>query len=77
MARKAKTNGDKILVSCQTLDAMADNIAAIAEAGRQLKNSRLKEKTVLVLLSHHTKLSQKEVKTVLDALPELERQYLK
>lgn len=59
------------------LEILAEDIKSMAELGRIFKTSRLKEKTVLVLVSHMTGMAQRDVKTVLEALPLLEKEYLK
>lgn len=58
-------------------EIIATHIAALARMGKNIKASRLKEKTMLVLLNHMTSVPQKEIKKILDALPQLEKQYLK
>lgn len=76
MARPKKQPEMKSVLA-DSLESMADNIAKVAEVGATIKNSRLKEKAVLVLLKDLTGESQATIKKILDALPELERQYLR
>jgi hypothetical protein len=59
------------------LDAMAEHIEKLSRAADALKTSRLREKTILVLLKDMTGMAQRDIKLVLDALPLLERHYLK
>ncbi len=64
-------------VLASSLESLADNIAKVSDVGRALKNSRLKQEAVLVLLKASTGESKETIKRILDALPDLERQYLK
>jgi hypothetical protein len=59
------------------LEIIAQDIAKLAQVGRNIAASRLKQKTILILLSHFTGLGQHNIKTILDALPQLEKTYLK
>lgn len=59
------------------LEIVAQDIKALSEFGRSIQSSKLKQKAILVLLSHTTQLSQRDIKTVLDAIPLLEKEYLK
>lgn len=59
------------------LEIVAQDIKAISNLGRQINTSRLNQKAVIILLAHMTQLPQNTIRMVLDALPQLERQYLK
>lgn len=59
------------------MEVLANSIVKIAEASEALRKSRLKERTLLLLIQDYTKLSQRDIKAVLDALPLLEVAYLK
>lgn len=59
------------------LEEIAEHIRLTAQAGRALQNSRLKSRAVYVLLQDITGLPLNTIKLVLDALPQLEREYLK
>lgn len=59
------------------VEILAQHIQILAGVGKKLAGSRLKEKTILVLLQHSTGISQKDIKQVLDALSQLEKTYLK
>lgn len=59
------------------LEIVAQNIEKLSAIGQAIKASRLTEVAVLTLLKHSTGLYQNQVKIVLDALPELEKNYLK
>lgn len=59
------------------LEIMAEHIEKLSRFGQQIKSSRLKQKTIAILLSHATGLSQAKINDVLDALPQLEKLYLK
>lgn len=56
---------------------LAEHIRDIAIAGKVLAASPLKQKTIIVLLENMTKLPQYKIKQVLDALPQLEKEFLK
>ena len=56
---------------------MADAIERIDTAMKQVLSSRLKYKTLLVLLAHSSGLTQGNVEKVLDALDTLRKDYLK
>lgn len=58
-------------------EVLADSIVAVSAAIKQLRQSRLSEKTLLLLLSHSSGLGQRDVQRVLDAAEALETQYLK
>lgn len=64
-------------VSQHELRLVADHIEAVAKAAQQFQTSRLKEKTILVLLKHMTGLPERDIKAVLNALPLLGKEYLK
>lgn len=71
--KKEKT----VTVLKSSLDSLADGIANVSAIGKSLKNSALNERAILILLSHMTGEPQVKIKTILDALPELEKRYLK
>ena len=77
MARRKKTEPETAIVLASSLQAMADNIAKVSEVGRAIKNSRLKEAAILTLMKDLTGEPKATIKKILDALPELEKQYLK
>jgi hypothetical protein len=58
-------------------EVLADSIVAVSAAIKQLRQSRLSEKTFLLLLSHSSGICQRDVQRVLDAAEALETQYLK
>jgi len=60
-----------------SIEILAQSIEAIAKFGKELKNSRLKEKTILILIQSVTGLARADIKAVLDALPQLEAEFLK
>lgn len=53
------------------------NIEQVSALGKKLKASRLNERAILLLVQGIVKLPQSHIREVLDALPELERRYLK
>jgi siroheme synthase len=58
-------------------EILAEHIQKLSEIGKQLANSRLKQKTIIILLASMTRVSQASIKAILDALPELEREFLR
>lgn len=59
------------------LEILAEHIKQLSELGKKLKNSKLKENTILLLIKDHTGIPKHQIKRILDALPELEKIYLK
>jgi len=53
------------------LNILASSIKKVAEAAEKMRSSRLTEKALLILLSHHSGPGQREVKQVLDAAADL------
>ena len=51
------------------------NLIAIQDAFEKIIDSGMKEKTVLILMSHYTKLPQYKIKTIIDGLHDLELEY--
>ena len=64
-------------LSQHELNIIAENIETVAKAGEIFKQTRLKDKAILILLKHSTGLAERDIKLVLDAIPLLERDYLK
>jgi hypothetical protein len=58
-------------------EILAEAIVKLSAVGKTLKGSRLKKHTILLLLKDATKIPFHEIEKILDALPELERLYLK
>lgn len=58
-------------------EVLADHIAAIGKAVKEMNATRLKRETLIILLCHITVLPKRDVKKVLDALDVLENVYLK
>lgn len=67
----------KTELSENELNIIATHIESVSRAAESFKASRLKEKTILVLLHHMTGLAQRDIQLVLTALPMLEKEYLK
>ncbi len=59
------------------IDILVEHIIKLADIGRQLKNSRLKMRTIILLLMDSTGLKFTEIQKVLEALPNLEHEFLK
>lgn len=60
-----------------SFSVLASSIKELSKVGNQLKNSPLNEKAIVLLLQDMTKLSRDDIKKVLNALPLLEKTYLK
>jgi len=58
-------------------EVLASAIVDISKAAKSLLSSRLRHDTLIMLIAHSSKVSQKNVKAVLDSLTDLERRYLK
>lgn len=54
---------------------IAKSIKTAAEIGRSLKASGLNRRAIIVLLQDATKCSVKDIKLILDALPQLDALY--
>ena len=74
----SKEDKKTVEVMEDSLEALADNIAELSKVGKAIKNSRLSERGIIHMLSGIIpNLYKHQIKTVLDALPELEEKYLK
>lgn len=60
-----------------TLEDMAEHIAKLSKLGKEFMNSRLKHRTVVLLLHDLTGISKTNIVNVLKALPDLEKEFLK
>jgi hypothetical protein len=60
-----------------TLEELAVAIEKVSNGVEVLFNSRITYDTLVMLISRSSKVSQKDVKAVLDCLPQLKREYLK
>ena len=56
---------------------IADGVVLISRTMKELATGKLNEKAILVLLAHETKMSQKAIKKVLDALGTMEELYVR
>lgn len=61
----------------QKVKDIAEGIVHVSKAMKELQSGRLSNKAVLVLLSHTSGLSQKDIIKVLNGLSDLEKIYLK
>lgn len=59
------------------LEQIANNIEKAANFGEAIKNSALKAETIVILLHEATRVSKKDIRLILKALPELKKEYLK
>lgn len=60
-----------------TIHELTGAIEAISDGMRKLRESRLSDKAILLLLSHSSGIGQRDVQRVLDALANLGADYLK
>jgi hypothetical protein len=58
-------------------DVMADAIVQLSKLGEAMRNSRLERKVVLLLLHDMTGINIGVIGVILDAIPQLEKLYLK
>lgn len=58
-------------------EQLVDNIKQISNLGKKISQSRLNERVLVLLLKDATGLSRTVICKLLDALPELEKRYLK
>lgn len=56
-------------------EVLAESIVKIGEAMDALKKSGLNEKAIIVLLNHKTKVSQSDIRAVLDGMRQLRKWY--
>jgi hypothetical protein len=72
--KKKETFPDKI---GENLEEISTAIAKISRGMDALNGSRMRPKTILLLVSHFSGVSQTDVNKVLEALTNLEKKYLK
>lgn len=58
-------------------ETIADAVKNVSEGTKKLLNGRLNKRALLLLLSHASGVSQRQVESVLDAMAGLEKRYLK
>jgi len=76
MTKKIKER-KKVEVFEDNLSALADHVAAVAEMGKMIANSRLTRRAIVLLVKDMTNMTYADIDRVLDALPLLEKKYLK
>lgn len=59
------------------VNQIADAVVEVSRTFKDLKNGRLNDKAVMILLSHQTGLSQAVIKKVFAGLEDLEKTYVK
>jgi len=59
----------------QQVDKLRDDVQKVQASIKQIRTSGMKEKTVLVLLAHHTGLPQATIKKVMEGMETLEEAY--
>lgn len=60
----------------EMVEGMATNIARLSREVKALLSGRVKQKTIIILLAHSCQLPQSTVKSVLEAVANLEGDYL-
>lgn len=60
----------------ENVESIATNIARLSREVKALLSGRVKQKTIIILLSHSCQLPQTTVKSVLEAIANLEGDYL-
>lgn len=61
----------------ESKEILAEAIVNIGNASKKLLASGINKKAVIILLQAQTKVPQRDIRLVLDALPQLERWYCK
>lgn len=61
----------------ESTEILAEAIVSIGNAAGKLLSSGINKKAIVILLQAQTKLPQRDIKLVLDSLPQLERWYCK
>lgn len=59
------------------VEVLATHIAKLAEVGKQLKESRLSQRAIVLLLNDATGIGKPAIAQILEAIPDLKRRYLK
>ena len=59
------------------VEILQNSIVSLAEAFETFKKTRLKQDTIITLLHDTSKVSKRDIKTILNCLSELKRLYLK
>jgi len=59
----------------ESKEILAEAIVNIGNAAKKLLASGINKRAIIILIQAETKLSQRDIKLVLDALPQLERWY--
>lgn len=60
----------------EMIEGIADNISELAEAVKKLLNGRLKNKAIYILLAKSSKMTPTQVEQVLDAVQNLEKDWV-
>lgn len=62
---------ETVQVAKDSLEAMAGNIATIADAAKRMMSAGLKEETLVLLLHDHSRVNKRDIKAVLKSLQNL------
>lgn len=71
------TQPNPALTPAVVTEELAKAIEKLADIGKQLQSSRLKQDTIILLLQHMTKCRRTDIQEVLLALPHIAREFLK
>lgn len=79
---KTKTQDQVITVKVneqnpEPLNVIAESIIEVSEAFKRVQSSNLTERAIVLLLQDMTGLSQRDIKSVLEAAPKLSHYYTK
>ena len=77
MLDKTDTSTKILAIGEEGLEALAEHIEKLSRACTILESSRLKHRTILLLLKDMTGLPLYRIEALLDALPELSKRYVK
>ena len=59
----------------ESKEILAEAIVNIGNATKKLQENGLNKRAIIILIQAETKLAQRDIRLVLDALPQLERWY--
>ncbi|KKN09704.1 hypothetical protein LCGC14_1044020 [marine sediment metagenome] len=79
MARKRRKKTAVAVVndSGEPLEVIASAIVKLSKVAEAFQNSRLEERTIMLLMRDYTGLSMRHIKKVLDAIPLMADYYIK
>lgn len=60
-----------------SLDSLEEEIRKVSQIGKSITASKFKRKGLVILLAELSGVNRRDINAVLDALPNLEKEYLK